>query len=63
MKYQQLNEICAKAIEKGWCLGCQQLEMPYFRGTKNCKYVTNTDENQIKLNLDGGTKNNEQIPK
>lgn len=34
MKYPQLEGICAKAIEKSWCLGCQQLENPYFRGGK-----------------------------
>lgn len=31
--------------------GCQQLENIYFRGVKQCKYVTDTEEEQIKLDL------------
>ena len=38
MKYQNLIDSCKKAIEKGWCLGCQPLENPYFTGNENCKY-------------------------
>ena len=32
--------------------GCQQLESIYFRGVKQCKYVTDTEGEQIKLELD-----------
>ncbi len=54
MEYSELQGICAKAIKYGLCLGCQQLENPYFRGVKKCKYVTDTEEEQIKLDLNGG---------
>lgn len=43
------NGICAKAILKGWCTGCQQLESIYFKGVKTCKYVNiPTAEDSIK---------------
>lgn len=32
--------------------GCQQLESVYFRGVKKCKYVTDTEGKQIKLDLE-----------
>ena len=41
-----------EAIKYGLCLGCHQLENPYFRGVKKCKYVTGTEGEQIKLELD-----------
>ena len=53
MEYSELQGICAKAIKYGLCLGCQQLENPYFRGVKKCKYVTNNQGKQIELNLKG----------
>lgn len=52
MEYSELQGICAKAIKYGLCLGCQQLENIYFRGVKQCKYVTGTKGEQIKLELD-----------
>nr|DAI88327.1 MAG TPA: hypothetical protein [Caudoviricetes sp.] len=51
MEYSELQGICAKAIKYGLCLGCQQLENPYFRGVKKCKYVTDVEGKQIKLDL------------
>lgn len=33
--------------------GCHQLENIYFRGVKQCKYVTGTEGEQIELNLKG----------
>lgn len=38
MKYQQLIPSCKKAIEEGYCTGCQELENPYYRGNPNCRY-------------------------
>lgn len=32
--------------------GCQQLESVYFRGVKQCKYVTDVGGKQIKLDLE-----------
>lgn len=39
MKYLPLTEKCKNAIANGWCLGCQALENPYFRGNSYCKYT------------------------
>lgn len=52
MKYPELQGICAKALRYGLCRGCQQLENIYFQGVKQCKYVTGTEGEQIKLELD-----------
>ena len=52
MKYPELQGICAKALRYGLCRGCQQLENIYFRGVKQCKYVTGTEGEQNKLELD-----------
>lgn len=38
MKYPRLIESCKRAIENGWCLGCQALESQDFVGNSNCKY-------------------------
>ena len=52
---EELIEKCKRAIETEKCLGCQQLENPYFKGVKTCKYVdipTAEDSiKQIKINL------------
>ena len=41
MKYVDLIEPCKSALSEGRCLGCSTLELPYFRGNKDCKlYVT-----------------------
>lgn len=54
MKYPELQGICAKAIKYGLCLGCQQLENPYFKGKSKCQYVKENHGEQVRLNLDGG---------
>ncbi|MBR3697575.1 MAG: hypothetical protein IKM97_04885 [Clostridia bacterium] len=38
MKYLPLIESCKEAIANNWCLGCQALENPNFRGNYYCKY-------------------------
>lgn len=38
-KYPKLTGICEKAIQNGWCLGCQRLEDYNFAGVNNCKYA------------------------
>lgn len=48
MKYVELQEPCKSAIAKGICTGCNALELPWFRGKKNCKYAkTPTAEESI----------------
>lgn len=37
MKYVDLIEPCKSALSEGRCLGCSALELPYFRGNKDCK--------------------------
>ena len=37
MKYQELIDSCKIAIRNEWCLGCQALEDPKFRGRHNCE--------------------------
>lgn len=39
MKYPKLIGVCATAIKNNLCTGCNRLEIPEFRGLKNCKYV------------------------
>lgn len=38
MKYLPLIANCQNAIKNGWCLGCQALENPNFKGNLSCKY-------------------------
>ena len=38
-KYPKLNEICEKAIQNEWCLGCQKLEDYNFTGVNFCTYA------------------------
>nr|DAO22418.1 MAG TPA: hypothetical protein [Caudoviricetes sp.] len=54
MEYSELQGICVKAIKYGLCLGCQQLENPYFKGKNKCQYVKENHGEQVRLNLDGG---------
>lgn len=64
MKYPQLIEKCAKAIEENRCLGCQALEDEDFIGNKDCEYgKTRTAEESIKqiyksLGVDKSARNN-----
>lgn len=37
MKYPPLIKSCEEAIRNEWCLGCQALAEPDFRGRINCK--------------------------
>lgn len=37
MKAVDLIEQCKSAIAENRCMGCQALELPYFKGDKNCK--------------------------
>lgn len=54
MEYRELKEPCKSLIEKEICLGCNQLVDYKFIANPSCKYVTNVEGKQIKLNLDGG---------
>ena len=36
---QELKGKCKEFIEKEICLGCNRLELPYFTGDDNCKYI------------------------
>ena len=54
MEYRELKEPCKSLIEKEICLGCNQLADYKFIANPSCKYVTNVEGKQIKLNLDGG---------
>lgn len=45
MKYPPLENPCKSAIAEGRCTGCNLLELPYFRGKKNCKYAKEKKEN------------------
>lgn len=45
-KYPPLEGVCKKAIEQGICSGCNQLELPWFRGVKECKWITNEIKNK-----------------
>lgn len=38
IRYLPLIDACQKAIVNNWCLGCQALENPDFRGNYCCKY-------------------------
>ena len=38
MMYPKLIESCQKAITNEWCLGCQSLEDPNFKGKINCEH-------------------------
>ena len=53
--YPPLQEPCKSAIEKGYCTGCNKLELLNFVADKNCKYskppVAQDYIEQIKLNL------------
>lgn len=55
--YKPLEEPCKSAIQKGYCTGCNKLELENFVADKNCKYSkTPTAEDyikQIKMNLGG----------
>lgn len=57
MIYPELIKECKAAIEKGFCLGCQALENPNFKGTVSCKYnklpPAADSIKQIKFNLGG----------
>lgn len=33
-----LKEPCKSAIEKGYCTGCNKLELEYFVSDPNCRY-------------------------
>ena len=39
MSYKELKGICKIAIEKGWCLGCNRLELESFVGVNECNYM------------------------
>lgn len=39
MKYPKLEGICATAIRNNLCTGCNKLELPEFKGQKECKYA------------------------
>lgn len=39
MSYKELKGICKVAIEKGWCLGCNRLELESFEGVRECIYI------------------------
>lgn len=39
MKYPKLEGICAIAIKNNLCTGCNRLELPEFKGLKECKYA------------------------
>jgi len=41
---QELKGKCKEFIEKGICLGCNRLELPYFTGDDNCKYIKEVGE-------------------
>lgn len=47
MKYPKLEGICATAIKNNLCTGCNKLEVPDFKGKKECKYAQKPI-NQIK---------------
>lgn len=53
--YPPLQEPCKSAIEKGYCTGCNKLELENFVADRNCKYSkppTATESiKQIKMNL------------
>lgn len=55
-EWYELSTINSVFVQKHWNMdyvdGCQQLENIYFRGVKQCKYVTGTEGEQIKLELD-----------
>jgi len=44
--YPPLEGVCKKAIEQGICTGCNQLELSWFRGVKECKLITNITKNK-----------------
>lgn len=48
MKYTELTESCKKAIEKGYCGGCQGLEDSNYKGNPNCPYKTPSAQESIK---------------
>ena len=56
-EWYELSTINSVSVQKHWNMdyvdGCQQLENIYFRGVKQCKYVTNNQGKQIELNLKG----------
>ena len=37
LEYLRLIDSCRIAIKNEWCLGCQALENPNFRGRHNCE--------------------------
>lgn len=39
MKYPKLEGICATAIKNNLCTGCSRLELPEFKGLRECKYA------------------------
>lgn len=55
MKYPELKEPCKTAIAKGYCTGCNRLELENFVADRNCKYskppTAGDYIKQIKLNL------------
>ena len=48
MKYTELIESCKKAIEKGYCGGCQGIEQEEYRGDPNCPYKIPSAQESIK---------------
>lgn len=49
-KYKELKEPCKSALKYGYCLGCQALEIKYFKEPKQCPNLINEGE-QIKWNI------------
>lgn len=50
--YPPLEGVCKKAIEQGICTGCNKLETPWFRGVKECKWITDkTTNKEVQLKL------------
>lgn len=44
--YPPLEGVCKKAIEQRICTGCNQLELPWFKGVKECKWIPNETKNR-----------------
>lgn len=49
--YPPLQDPCKTAIEKGYCTGCNKLELFEFTHDPNCKYSKPPSMEQIKINL------------
>ena len=45
MGYKNLKNPCKELLEKGLCLGCNRLELDWFEGDKNCRYVRDIKNN------------------